>query len=243
MVSALTMVTQQLQAQPSGWNGHCRLISQVRSSWSHYPEHSMNRYMKLALVAGALTTAACDNNADDNMTDTSAGRLDSATAMGNSAAAMGANSEGMMRDADIFAAMTASNASEVTLGQLGVDSATHADVKQFAQMMVTDHKAMNESVHQIAQQLNLTSQSGDRTEDAVDDSKDWVDDLKGKRGKDFDQKFMDIMVDSHENTLKMLEKAANSTTTAQLTQAINTARPKVQAHLDQAKQIQERVKQ
>ena len=88
----------------------------------------MNRYFKLALVAGALTAAACDTTADDTMTDTSAGRL------GDSAAAMGNTSDGMMRDADIFAAMTASDATEITLGQLGADSATNADVKQFAQM-------------------------------------------------------------------------------------------------------------
>ena len=41
----------------------------------------------------------------------------------------------------------------------------------------------------------------------------------------------------------MLDKAASSTTTVQLTEAINNARTKVQSHLDQAKQIQERVKQ
>ena len=197
----------------------------------------MNRYFKLALVAGALTAAACDTTADDTMTDTSAGRL------GDSAAAMGNTSDGLMRDADIFAAMTASDATEITLGQLGADSATNADVKQFAQMMVTDHKAMSEQMHQIAEQLNIVSQSGDRAENTIDDSDDWADDLKGKTGRDFDQKFMDIMVESHENTLKMLEKAASSTTTAQLTEAINNARTKVQSHLDQAKQIQERVKQ
>lgn len=194
----------------------------------------MRRHVAVGLMVGLVATAACADG-DNDLTDTSAGQL------GDSAAAMVPGTDGPMRDSDIFASLTASNAGEVTLGQLAQERATDAEVKEFANMMVTDHNAMNEEVHQVAQQLNLTSQVGDRAEDVVDNSNEWAEDLRDETGADFDKKYMDIMVEAHENTLEMLDRAASSTTTQQLTTSINNARPKVQAHLDRAKQIRDRL--
>jgi len=191
----------------------------------------MRRQLTVALMISLVSATACGDRDNEATMDSMAGRLDSA--------GTAATDETVMRDGDIFASMTASNSSEVALGKLGVDSATNAEVKEFARMMVTDHESMNKEVHNVALALDLVSQSGDRTEDVVDDSKDRMDNLKGKHGADFDREFMDIMVESHESTLKMLDKAASSTGTAQLVTAINAARPKVEQHLSRAKSIRD----
>ena len=121
------------------------------------------------------------------------------------------------------------------------DSASNADVKRFAQRMLTDHQAMNEQGHQLAQQLNVPSQPGSATQTVGQQSEEIGQQLHGKKGKEFDVAFMDAMVRSHESTLQLLDQSANTTNTPQLDQHIAQARTKVQSHLDEAKQIQQKL--
>jgi len=51
--------------------------------------------------------------------------------------------------------MLSANMAEIQLGQLGVQQATSADVKSFAQMMVTDHTKANQELMPLAQQLGV----------------------------------------------------------------------------------------
>ena len=67
-------------------------------------------------------------------------------------------------------------------------------------------------------------------------------DLNGKTvGKDFDHEFMEEQVDMHQETLDLLNDLDSKTTNADLKAAIAEAKPKVQAHLDQAKAIKGKV--
>ena len=67
-------------------------------------------------------------------------------------------------------------------------------------------------------------------------------DLNGKTvGKDFDNEFMEEQVDMHQETLDLLDDLDSKTTNADLKAAIAEAKPKVQAHLDQAKAIKDKV--
>ena len=191
----------------------------------------------ISLCTVVLTTAC--SSGDNSVTDSAGGAADTSAA---SASAAGGNN-GQMTDANIFATLTAVNAAEVSASTLARDSASNAEVKAYARTMVTEHNAMNESVHHVAQQLNIVSQTGDRTEDVAELGKDISDDLRGKKGPDFDRAYMDGMVKSHEDALAFLDRAGQATNTPQLDQAITEARPKVQAHLDQAKQIQGKIKQ
>jgi len=145
-------------------------------------------------------------------------------------------------DANVVDVLTVANQGEVDYSQLGVDKATNASVKQFAKLMVKDHGAMLDAVKNLSSKLNVTAAPNDKVNDLQKESQKDITDLNGKKvGKDFDHEFMEEQVDMHQETLDLLNDLDSKTTNADLKAAIAEAKPKVQAHLDQAKAIKSKV--
>jgi putative membrane protein len=144
-------------------------------------------------------------------------------------------------DANVVDVLTVANQGEVDYSQIGVDKATNPAVKQYAQQMVKDHAAMVDAVKSLATKLNLMPASNDKANDLKEESSKDINDLNSKTGKDFDKEFMDEQVDMHQETLDLLNDLDGRTTSADLKAAIAEAKPKVQAHLDQAKALKDKV--
>jgi putative membrane protein len=196
---------------------------------------------KAIFVTGFLIVLACGGNDNGTTGDSAAAGATSTDSAGGAMSAPG-TSGGASSDADIFGSMTAANAAEIAAGQLAADSGSSADVKRFGKLMVTDHTQMNEAAHRAASQMGITSQAGGNTQTATSQGTDLAGQLRGKRGAEFDQAFMDGMVSSHEATLQLLDRAATTTTNAQMDSTIAQARTKVQQHLDEARRLRDRGK-
>lgn len=99
--------------------------------------------------------------------------------------------------------MLLANKAEIELAQMATQRATSADVKAFAQQMVTDHARANEKLKPIAQQLGVELPT-------KLDSKDQkvADRLAKAQGAEFDRQFMEAMVDSHKDAVKLARKMA-----------------------------------
>lgn len=76
-----------------------------------------------------------------------------------------------------------------------------------AAMMVRDHRMAGEDLKAISAKLPAEDRDTSRA-DARDDHKDAVDELKDLSGRDFDKKYIDLMVDDHEKDVKELERKA-----------------------------------
>jgi len=145
-------------------------------------------------------------------------------------------------DANVVDVITVANQGEIDYSQLGVEKATNPSVKQFAQTMVKDHGTMLDGVKSLASKLNLTPTPNDKVNDLQKENQKDISDLNGKTvGKDFDKEFMEEQVDMHQETLDLLNDLDSKTTNTDLKAAIAEAKPKVQAHLDQAKAIKDKV--
>jgi len=145
-------------------------------------------------------------------------------------------------DANVVDIITVANQGEIDYSQLGVEKATNPSVKQFAQTMVKDHGTMLDGVKSLASKLNLTPAPNDKVNDLQKENQKDISDLNGKKvGKDFDKEFMEEQVDMHQETLDLLNDLNGKTTNTDLKAAIAEAKPKVQAHLDQAKAIKDKV--
>ena len=145
-------------------------------------------------------------------------------------------------DANVVEAITVANQGEIDYSQIAAEKATNPEVKSFAQMMVKDHGAMLEAVKGLATRLNVTPAANDKANDLREEGQKDINDLNGKAvGKDFDVEFMEEQVDMHQETLDLLNDLDTRTTNADLKAAIAEAKPKVQAHLDQAKAIKDKV--
>jgi putative membrane protein len=144
-------------------------------------------------------------------------------------------------DANVVDVLEAANQGEVEYSRIGAEKATSPSVKAFAQKMVKDHSAMLDGVKGLATKLNVTPAPNDKANDLQKETQKDVTDLVAKTGKDFDKEFMEEQVDMHQETLDLLNDLDSRTTNVDLKAAIAEAKPKVQAHLDEAKAIKDKL--
>jgi putative membrane protein len=196
----------------------------------------MKRWMTLgAAMTLALTVTACgnDNTANKTANNANTGRDNSAVGTAGTA------NNTLAEDRDFIREHLAMGESEIALGQMAAQKATHPEVKRFAQMMVRDHQMAGDELKQISSKLPADSDANNTAKtDARDDHKDAVDDLKDVSGRDFDKKYIDRMIDDHEKAVNDLERKAGNGST-EVRQWASTTLPKVQQHLDQAKTLKE----
>ena len=195
-----------------------------------------------ALIAGALTLAACgggnggaDSAAAVATTDSAAGT----TAAPPASAAPSATAA--LAPANIAALVGLTNASEIGAGQLAQDKGTNADVKAYAKMMVTEHQAMQKQLDSLAQAKTITPEPPPQAEQLRQQDSQTMATLNSTaKGAAFDKAYIDAQVQAHQKALNDLQSFAG-TSDADLKALIDQAIPKVQAHLDRAQQIQSKL--
>jgi putative membrane protein len=125
---------------------------------------------------------------------------------------------------------------EVNAGKMGETKSMNEEVKRFSTMMVNDHTAANAKVKSLADARNITlpvAPSAEHTKKA--------DDLGKKTGKDFDKAYMDMMVDDHQKTIDLFEKASNDSKDEEVKTFITNTLPTLKMHLDSAKAVQKMI--
>ena len=126
---------------------------------------------------------------------------------------------------------------EVNLGKLAQTNASSKTVKDFGQMMVTDHSKAGDELKAVAQKkgISLPAALGDKMQKKYDD-------LAAKKGADFDKAYTSYMVDDHEQDIDEFKKESNKGKDADL-QAWATGKiPVLQHHLEMAKAARDAVK-
>ena len=203
----------------------------------------LSQHARMALTLGAAAALAACAKKDDVATTGDSAAAAAATTPADSAAAAATPTASAKTDADFVAALAVTNGGEIATGKLASTKATDAEVKAFAKMLVDDHMAMSKEGDQLAAKLNLpVTKPGDEAKDAAETGKDVSEDLKGKTGKDFDKAFMEAQIDAHQKALDLLNEIVNSTSAnAELKTLAQGAVPKVQAHLDRAKTLKEKL--
>ena len=124
------------------------------------------------------------------------------------------------------------NAGEIRLAELALKNSESPDVKEFAQMMITDHSKANDELSQVAKNHNIDFPPAPPAAD-VEMSKTLLD-LKGEA---FDKKYMGEAVTGHTNDLAAYKKAKGEVKDHLLVAYVNETEPKVAAHLKKAKEI------
>ena len=139
-------------------------------------------------------------------------------------------------------AATASNR-EITLGNLALTKATNPAVKAYAQQEVTEHTTMLADLKAIATTLGvmLDTASADARR-LADLTREEVRELTEEpRGKDWDEDYMEAMVEDHQKVLTRLQEAARGTNAGELRTALEAAAAKVQAHLKRARELKDQI--
>ncbi len=125
---------------------------------------------------------------------------------------------------------------EVKLGQIDQQNAQNSRVKNFGTMMIKDHDKINQDLKTLAVSKGITLPTA-----LGEDDQKKVGDLSKIRGADFDEKYMNMMVDDHKNDINLFEKASKSQDTTVSIFAFKIL-PVLRTHLDSATAINNMIK-
>ena len=142
-------------------------------------------------------------------------------------------------DAQIAAIVVTANQVDIDAGQWAESHATAADVKAFAQQMVTDHTAVNKSATDLAGRLHLTPEDNATAQSLKKGGDDNVAHLKTLSGAAFDRAYVDHEVAYHEAVISALDKTLiPNAKNADLKALMVKVRPAFVSHLEHAKHLQ-----
>jgi putative membrane protein len=121
---------------------------------------------------------------------------------------------------------------EVELGQLAVQKAASAEVRQFGQRMVQDHSQANQKLMQVASQVGVTVP---KTLSA--DMRKEKDKLSGLSGAEFDRMYMSHMLKDHQKDVKEFEKTSQKGNNTAVRGFAQQTLPTLRQHLDMAQDV------
>jgi putative membrane protein len=147
-----------------------------------------------------------------------------------------------LTDAEIVAVTSSVNTGEIEMSQLAAKNATNPEVKNFAAMMLTQHRDMETKGKTIATKAKITPLENDAATMLKSDVTTTISTLKPQKGKDFDKAYIEAQVKTHREVLntidtKLLPNAQNGELRAHLSEA----RSSVASHLAKAEEIQQKL--
>ena len=199
----------------------------------------MKRALYLAAAAtAALSLAACNQSQQDAATNPGQSEPVNAAqdAVGamvgqTSAATLGANTLGGYVSGAAIGDMY-----EIQAGRIAEQKASSADVKALAKMIVTDHTAASNELKPLA------SAAGQTPPTELDQRrKGMIDNLNAASAADFDKVYLTQQVAAHEEAVTLHSGYADNGDTAPLKAHAAKVLPKIQAHLEQARALANRV--
>lgn len=129
-----------------------------------------------------------------------------------------------------FAAQT--DMTEAHLGQMAQEKADAQGVKDFAQMLTSDHTNDYNTLTAVATKGNLTVPKGI---DAAHDK--MIAPFDRAKGAAFDRLFLHDMVAGHEHAIAVYKKEANDAQNADLKSYANQVLPTLEKHLNAAQDL------
>ena len=127
---------------------------------------------------------------------------------------------------------------EIETSRLALEKSQSADVKAFANMMITDHSKANDELAAIAKKNDIEVPD---TTTLVKQAKEKILDM---RDESFDSAYANNQVKAHEDTIELFKKQANTVTDDKTKGAMELKGfaqkmlPGLEKHLDMAKKLQ-----
>jgi putative membrane protein len=164
-------------------------------------------------------------------TDTSTGALSTDTTTGAHA------DTSMAADREFVMEAASGGLMEVTLGKLASTNAASAQVKEFGRMMVTDHTKANTELKAVAAKKNVTVSAT-----PMEKHQKHIDELKTKKGAEFDKAYVDMMVDDHKEDIDKFEDEVNKGNDSNVKAFASKTLPVLKKHLEHAQKIKDGMK-
>jgi len=144
-----------------------------------------------------------------------------------------------LTDGEIVQVTSTANTGEIEMAQLAAKSATNTDVKNFAAMLLTQHRDMETKGKALATKAKITPADNDASTALKTGVASTVSNLKTQKGKDFDKAYMEAQVKAHRDVLNLFDnKLLPNAQNGELKTLLTDARSHVASHLAKAEEIQ-----
>jgi putative membrane protein len=131
-----------------------------------------------------------------------------------------------MADTNFILAAAQGGMTEVKLGELAATNGMRDDVKEFGQMMVKDHTAINDNLKALAAQKGVTlPESLDAKHQGM------VDKMAALTGPGFDNAYINGMIKAHQKDARAFKAESAATQDADIKNFLDKSIPVVEAHL------------
>ena len=142
-------------------------------------------------------------------------------------------------DPQIAAIVVTANQVDIDAGKLAESKSKSADVKAFAERMVTDHSGVNQAAVALVHKLGVTPQENPTSQSLKQGGDDNLTKLKALGGTKFDRAYIDHEVTYHQSVLDALDKTLiPNAQNEELKALLVKVRPAFVAHLEHAKHLQ-----
>ena len=142
-------------------------------------------------------------------------------------------------DAQIAHIVVTANQVDIDAGKLAAATTKNAEVKKFADLMVTDHTGVNKSAVDLVTKLKVTPADNDTSKALAAGGEKNIAALKKLTGAAFDKAYMDQEVAYHAAVLDAVDKTLiPGAKNAELKALLVKVRPAFVAHLEHAKHLQ-----
>jgi putative membrane protein len=147
-----------------------------------------------------------------------------------------------LTDPNIAAMVLALNNTDLSYARLAPSRAERADVKEFAQRMLTDHAGVNGLVNDLLAKLNVTPVDNAASLDLRDESANRRDAMRDLTAFGFDSTYIENEVAYHVKFLATIDSVLIPVArNAELKGLLMTVRPVAAAHLAHAEQVRANV--
>jgi len=157
--------------------------------------------------------------------------------------AMVAAASAQPTDAQIAAIVVTANQVDIDAGKLAAATSTNASVTQFANMMITDHSAVNQSAVALVTKLKVSPEPNATSRSLQEEGDKNLAALRGLRGAAFDRAYVDHEVAYHAQVIGALDEVLiPHAQNAELKALLVKVRPAFVSHLNHARHMQAELK-
>jgi putative membrane protein len=175
------------------------------------------RYLRCLSALTLVATSACHRSSSEGVAPVSGPRVS---------------------DGNIVAIILAANNTDLSYARLAPARARSADVRAFAQRMMTDHTILNTRVSDIVLRNRIKAEEDATSLDFRDHSAERRDILRELDGARFDSTYIANEVQYHTELLAAINTVlAPNARDSELREFVGSLRPAVSAHLAHAEQI------
>lgn len=202
--------------------------------------------LSAATLSLAMLTACGENPADNNAVGADAATADAPAAASANPDAMNPGGivpadapAGAMTEADALGIVVAVNEHEIAAAEQARDKKVSQPVREYADMMHTEHTANLEQVRALEGSSGVTAGTGPQIATLRSQKETARNEMATLEGNEYERAYVDAMVRDHQEVLTMLEQQlVPAAQNAAIKQHLQMTRDAVAKHLEHARKLQ-----